>query len=308
MSEPSAPLKYEPTEPDPYCERCGGPAGEGGAWCPACIRECREYTCRLDFSRVAEMINSEPLARAAVLYARAGVPVLALQTGSKTPAIRRGLSAASTNPEQVATWWAEHPDHNIGLRTGSPFGDVLDVDCKHGAPGWESHRIARGSGLMTARWAVQSTPTRGLHVLFAPSGLANTTRAKIGMDVRGAGGYIVAAPSVTAEGRYRWEVVERERAGEPLPWASILDVLDPQPTRGAYRVPVANGDLSGLLAWVTKIIHGNRDNAIWWAAVVAIESGADPEIVHEPARLTGQPEWEINRAIRSARRHKGRAA
>jgi hypothetical protein len=34
-------------QPDPFCGRCGGPAGPEGAWCDGCIRECREYTRRL---------------------------------------------------------------------------------------------------------------------------------------------------------------------------------------------------------------------------------------------------------------------
>jgi hypothetical protein len=34
--------------PDPYCGRCGGPAGPEGAWCDNCIRICREYTLHLE--------------------------------------------------------------------------------------------------------------------------------------------------------------------------------------------------------------------------------------------------------------------
>jgi hypothetical protein len=33
---------------DTHCGRCGGTAGPEGAWCDQCIKECREYTLRLD--------------------------------------------------------------------------------------------------------------------------------------------------------------------------------------------------------------------------------------------------------------------
>jgi hypothetical protein len=35
-------------QPEPFCGRCGGPSGPEGAWCDNCIRECKEYTLRLD--------------------------------------------------------------------------------------------------------------------------------------------------------------------------------------------------------------------------------------------------------------------
>jgi hypothetical protein len=48
-----ADLIITPNAPDPYCGRCGGPAGPEGAWCDSCIRECREYTLQLDLKREA---------------------------------------------------------------------------------------------------------------------------------------------------------------------------------------------------------------------------------------------------------------
>ena len=43
-----ADLIITPNAPDPFCGRCGGPAGPEGEWCDNCIRECREHTLKLD--------------------------------------------------------------------------------------------------------------------------------------------------------------------------------------------------------------------------------------------------------------------
>jgi hypothetical protein len=40
-------------QPDPFCGRCNGPSGPEGAWCGGCIRECKEYTRRLDLGEAA---------------------------------------------------------------------------------------------------------------------------------------------------------------------------------------------------------------------------------------------------------------
>ena len=47
-SKPAGLVHVDPLQPDPFCGRCGGPSGPEGAWCNQCIKECREYTQRLD--------------------------------------------------------------------------------------------------------------------------------------------------------------------------------------------------------------------------------------------------------------------
>jgi hypothetical protein len=45
----------------------------------------------------------------------------------------------------------------------------------------------------------------GVHLYFLPTGLGNRARFRPGLDWRGAGGYVIAPPSVGVDGTvYRW--------------------------------------------------------------------------------------------------------
>jgi hypothetical protein len=98
---------------DTICGCCGGPAGTEGAWCSHCIRECREHTQQHDLQRLTEL-KVEPFEWAAVFYARAGIPVFPLRSGSKAPATRNGFKDASTDLRLIRDHWRRNPSHNIG--------------------------------------------------------------------------------------------------------------------------------------------------------------------------------------------------
>ena len=73
------------------------------------------------------------LAAAARSLAAAGVPVFPCEPDGKRPLTRRGFLDASSDPGQVAAWWARTPDANIGLPTGAASGVVVvDIDV-HGS-------------------------------------------------------------------------------------------------------------------------------------------------------------------------------
>lgn len=156
-----------------------------------------------------DAIDDHPprLADAAMVYAAWGWPVFPLKPGHKTPYRRsRGYKDATTDPGRIRAWWAAAPDANIGIPTGLAF-DVLDVDFRHGA--LQPWLALRESPAMPDAHGIASTGHNGMHVLLTPAGLGN--HAKMGgwpgLDYRGAGGYIVAAPSVLDGGRsYAWDV------------------------------------------------------------------------------------------------------
>lgn len=160
------------------------------------------------------------LLAAAEAYAAAGMPVLPLHTpggdGTCSCGRRRcsspgkhprwhpqlisaGLHEASLDPDRLALWWQRWPQANIGLRAGTVF-DVCDVDSR---PGLRLLRELVGDAL--AGLPAVRTGSGGLHLYLAPTGLGNRARLLPGVDWRGAGGYVVAPPSVHASGaRYRW--------------------------------------------------------------------------------------------------------
>lgn len=141
---------------------------------------------------------------AATAYARQGWPVLPLLPRDKRPASRHGLHDATTDEARVARWWQRHPDHNIGLATGRLF-DVIDIDTntEHSDAGEWWVRAKDVPDFETDGLAL--TP-RGLHIYVRPTGAGN--KAKLGgisgIDYRGLGGYVVAAPSVRDDGTYQW--------------------------------------------------------------------------------------------------------
>src|SRR2546421_5709658 len=85
-----------------------------------------------------EILNRLPLKDAALLYARSGWPVFPLAGKIPyeflTPGQKgHGHRDATTDKEQIAAWWSEHPKANIGLATGRAAGLlVIDMDVPKG--------------------------------------------------------------------------------------------------------------------------------------------------------------------------------
>jgi hypothetical protein len=164
-----------------------------------------------------------PLLDAALRYAQElGWPVFPLHTASggrcscgkslvgdgrcsspgKHPRTATGFKAATTDPDQIAAWWGQWPDANIGIPTGAASGIVvLDIDGKRGA---EAIRERGGLGLRTPH---QRTGRGEQYVFWRPNvgDFPNFTKALPDIDGRGDGGYIVAAPSLHSTGKnYAW--------------------------------------------------------------------------------------------------------
>ncbi|WP_214322063.1 bifunctional DNA primase/polymerase [Nonomuraea sediminis] len=112
-----------------------------------------------------------------------------------------GLYDATTDLAKISKWWADNPHANIGLRTGLLF-DVIDID---GPPGYASLLDLRAEGVIPDVLGVAGTPRGGQHLFIRPTGDGNSTGIWPGIDYRGDGGYVVAAPSVWENGRrYGW--------------------------------------------------------------------------------------------------------
>lgn len=184
------------------------------------------------------------LRRAALSYAARGWPVLPLVRQEKRPANHNGLLGASTDPEQIAQWWEQWPEANIGLRTGIKF-DVLDLDGSRAlasleliAPGYKHTGPVGGTG-------------KGFHLLFGVTNAKNG--ANLGqleepskIDFRGQNGYIVAPPSIHPNGHvYRWLKGPDLELPEAPYW--LLDLVFPARPREAAPRPLSPG-VAGLMA------------------------------------------------------------
>lgn len=144
--------------------------------------------------------DSVSLASAALWYASVGLPVFPLQPRSKIPYVRsHGFKDATLDPAQIQAWWQTAPDANIGIATGHRI-DVIDIDGPDG-----NVSLTRIIDDLPPRFGWVSTPRPGGRHFYVPAtGRGNDAHILPGVDYRGTGGYVVAPPSVTDQGSYRW--------------------------------------------------------------------------------------------------------
>ena len=162
-------------------------------------------------------LSAPTLLKAALVYARRGVPVFPCERGAKRPLTRNGHWDATSDRRAIERWW-RWPSANIGFPTGEKSGIVvLDVDVDDG--GLESLAKLEREGAPVPKTATTRTGGGGLHLFFRyPRGTEIRNSAGLlgsGLDVRGEGGYVVVPPSRT-QGPYEW--VDRS----PLAEASWL--------------------------------------------------------------------------------------
>lgn len=147
----------------------------------------------------------------------------------KHPRTMNGLTDATDNTEAVSRWWSMWPDANIAIATGAETGFVVvDVDPRHG--GKEALKaLLDAHGELTEKLYV-ATGGGGWHLLFKHPGFTvrniqnRPERLGAGIDFRGDGGYVVAAPSLHASGqRYAWgKGCENADAPEMPEWLKTL--------------------------------------------------------------------------------------
>jgi len=143
----------------------------------------------------------------ALRYAGMGWSVVPVRPGEKMPAVKwQHLQSLAADAATIQGWFDTEPSLGIGLIQGHNAGTiVLDFDARDG--GMETLAQLDAQGLPGSVRAF--TPGGGVHVILRHPGRDVPTRTNVlpGMDVRGDGGFIVAHPSIHANGRrYQWDV------------------------------------------------------------------------------------------------------
>lgn len=162
----------------------------------------------IDAERETRLTAPGALLAAALWYVGQGIAVFPLTAGGKVPLPgSRGFLDATTDPTQVAAWWSWRPDANIGLPTGHQF-DVIDIDGPAGVKSWANMKPVKEPYLIgdVAVIGHVTTPRPGGNHLYVPAVAGRGNKAGIfpGVDYRGRGGFVVAPPSRTDQGTYRW--------------------------------------------------------------------------------------------------------
>lgn len=145
-------------------------------------------------------------------YSARRIPVFPLIPLDKKPLTSNGFKDATLDSQQVKRWWKLHPNANIGIPTGSRSGLLLvDIDPRSG--GEESLRSLILKHGPFPRTAEQMTGGGGRHFLFRYPGGSVPKTLSDGIDLKGDGGYFVAAPSVHPSGsRYEWDGLDGAKA------------------------------------------------------------------------------------------------
>ncbi|MYQ46398.1 DNA primase, partial [Streptomyces sp. SID4985] len=199
-----------------------------------------------------------------------------------------GVHDASTDPARIRALFAAAPwATGYGIACGLPPHHLVGVDLDT-KPGTDAPAALRALGLRF-RFAIPETvvvltPSGGRHLwLTAPPDTVvpnSASRLAPGIDIRGAGGYLVGPGSRTAHGVYVTAPGTARLRPAPCP-RNLLRLLVPPPRPPRRRPrpsPAFPGDGQGLLHFVLTAHEGQRNTRLFWAACRAHESGLGPAL------------------------------
>lgn len=197
--------------------------------------------------------------------------------------------------ELLETWWANNPEADIALATGSLSGYVVvDIDSGKGEKSVEER--AREILEQYPTDMIVRTPSGGLHLYYRHPGdateIGNAVDGETGIDVRGDGGYTLLPPS---DG-YEWE-----STGEP---GDVLPsfVLEPS-SNGAS--PPAQRESGWAAEAMRGVEEGARDDTATRLAGKLLGRGLEPAVVEEMLLLWNLrndpplPSEQVRKCVRS---------
>ena len=218
----------------------------------------------------------------------------------KHPLTSDGFKSATTDAKKIKTWWTRHPGPNVAIRTGAESGIiVLDID------GPEGESFLKDKN-------VPPTPTaktgKGRHIFFQHPGgmIKNAVRIAPAIDIRGDGGYVVAAPSKHVSGAvYSWfETLSFEET--PLADAPtwLLDLMQSKPNKKRHADTKTGAVLDAIIvegernAMLTSLAGSMRRRNMGGGAILAA-------LLAENARLCRPPlsEPEVQRIAEGIKRY-----
>jgi len=227
-----------------------------------------------------------------------------------------GVYDAATDPARIRELFAAAPwATGYGIACGLPPHHLIgvDLDTKSGTDSSAALRELALRHLFTIPpTVVVLTPSGGRHLwLSGPPDVVvpnSAGRLAPGIDIRGAGGYLVGPGSRTDHGVYATAPGTARLAPAACPPA-LLRLLLPPPRTSQHPTPASAGDHGqGLVQFVLAAHEGQRNTRLFWAACRAYEDGIGPALVDplvEAALNTGLTEREARATIASAARMTG---
>ena len=158
----------------------------------------------------------------------------------KHPIPSNGHKSATTDESQIRKWWTQHPFANIGIATEPSGLIVVDLDVREGKDG-----IAEWQELQDEYGAIDTlqaiTGSGGLH-LYMWGHRQSGSDFRPGLDIKSAGGYVLAPPSSHfSGGSYEWDGAELDVSQiKPAPaWVYQLQrpskAKEPKPSSTTFQ-------------------------------------------------------------------------
>lgn len=197
------------------------------------------------------------MVRLALEYASRGWPVFPLKPRRKDPATPNGCKDATTRPARIQSLWRGRTNANPAIATSSRLF-VLDIDGPEGEAALAA--LVAIHGALPRTYEVRTgRPDGGRQKYFRAPKLARFARIANsqgehgrglgrGLDVRGEGGYVVAAGSIHPSGLV-YEVVCAVEPAEAPEWLLGLVVSiepPPQPSPSSSERRIVANELDAL--------------------------------------------------------------
>ncbi|GAA2315070.1 bifunctional DNA primase/polymerase [Streptomyces kunmingensis] len=223
-----------------------------------------------------------------------------------------GVYDATADPRRVRALFAAAPRATgYGIACGLPPHHLIgvDLDTKTGTNSSASLRELALRHLFTIPdTVVVATPSGGRHLWLAgpPHVVVPNSAGRLapGIDIRGAGGYLVGPGSRTEHGVYATVPGTANLAPAPCPPA-LLQLLTPPPRTHHPDSTRSGQHGAGLVQFVLGAHEGQRNTRLFWAACRAYESGLGSTLTDalvDAATRTGLTEREARSTIASAGR------
>jgi len=236
----------------------------------------------------------------------------------KHPRTATGLKEATTDPGKIQTWWDTWPDANIGVVTGRTEGAALlcvDIDPRHGGND-TLNALELTHGILPPHLIARTGGGGSHHIFSIPDGeriRSGSGKLGPGVDVKGEGGYFIAAPSLHVSGnRYEWVNLDpilgnkEHRPEDNLPPTWLLELLG----NGRPSAPGAPPTGGGPSTIPEKITEGGRNDTLFRLSASLRAKGLGKEAIQAALLVENRarcqpplPEDEVRSIAGSAGRY-----
>lgn len=207
----------------------------------------------------------------ALKYLKQGFPAIPMSPTDKRPLVKWSeFQERMPSEQETKEMFLKYPKAMCGLVTGQISG-ICVVDCDSPEACEKIDSILPE----TFETAIAISPRGGRHYYFrCPDDLQTKAAVLPQVDVRAAGGVIVAPPSVNLQGlQYRWlnELELTQEALQEMP-ASLLCILKDAPLNKNKHTSTIGG-VDKLVDTTTLFSEGRRDNDLFTLANSLVKSG-----------------------------------